>query len=62
VRFPAADASSADQGVRPTMIRTPVPADVGARIGGDAAACGACFTDDCEYVSFDGRRANGREQ
>jgi hypothetical protein len=42
------------------MIRTPVPADVRAWIGGDA--CGACFTDDSEYVSFDGRRANGREQ
>jgi hypothetical protein len=42
------------------MIKTPVPADVRAWIGGDAAACGA-FTDDCDYVSFDGTRVHGRE-
>jgi uncharacterized protein (TIGR02246 family) len=29
---------------------------------GDAAAYGACFTADCDYVSFDGTRAHGREQ
>jgi uncharacterized protein (TIGR02246 family) len=29
---------------------------------GDAAAYGACFTSDCDYVSFDGTRARGREQ
>jgi uncharacterized protein (TIGR02246 family) len=28
---------------------------------GDAAAYGACFTADCDYVSFDGTRAHGRE-
>lgn len=27
---------------------------------GDAQAYGACFTDDCDYVSFDGARAQGR--
>ncbi|MEQ7011245.1 SgcJ/EcaC family oxidoreductase [Actinopolymorpha sp. B17G11] len=27
---------------------------------GDADAYGACFTDDCDYVSFDGSRAQGR--
>jgi uncharacterized protein (TIGR02246 family) len=29
---------------------------------GDAAAYGACFTADCDYVSFDGTRAHGRDQ
>jgi uncharacterized protein (TIGR02246 family) len=29
---------------------------------GDAAAYGACFTADCDYVSFDGTRAQGRDQ
>ena len=29
---------------------------------GDAAAYGACFTSDCDYVSFDGTRAHGRDQ
>lgn len=29
---------------------------------GDATAYGACFTADCDYVSFDGTRAHGREQ
>jgi uncharacterized protein (TIGR02246 family) len=29
---------------------------------GDAAAYGACFTTDCDYVSFDGTRAHGRGQ
>jgi uncharacterized protein (TIGR02246 family) len=29
---------------------------------GDAAAYGACFTTDCDYVSFDGTRAHGRDQ
>jgi uncharacterized protein (TIGR02246 family) len=29
---------------------------------GDAAAYGACFTADCDYVSFDGARAHGRDQ
>ena len=28
---------------------------------GDAAAYGACFTADCDYVSFDGTRAHGRD-
>lgn len=28
---------------------------------GDAQAYGACFTDDSDYVSFDGTRAAGRE-
>ena len=28
---------------------------------GDAQAYGACFTDDCDYVAFDGTRARGRE-
>src|SRR5829696_1935868 len=28
---------------------------------GDAAAYGACFTADCDYVSFDGTRTHGRE-
>ena len=28
---------------------------------GDAVAYGACFTADCDYVSFDGTRAQGRE-
>jgi len=28
---------------------------------GDAAAYGRCFTADCDYVSFDGARAHGRE-
>ncbi|HJV14127.1 MAG TPA: SgcJ/EcaC family oxidoreductase [Propionibacteriaceae bacterium] len=28
---------------------------------GDASAYGACFTADCDYVSFDGTRARGRE-
>jgi uncharacterized protein (TIGR02246 family) len=28
---------------------------------GDAAAYGACFTTDCDYVSFDGTRAHGRK-
>lgn len=27
---------------------------------GDAAAYADCFTDDCDYVSFDGYRAHGR--
>jgi uncharacterized protein (TIGR02246 family) len=27
---------------------------------GDAAAYAACFTEDCDYVSFDGNRAQGR--
>jgi uncharacterized protein (TIGR02246 family) len=27
---------------------------------GDAVAYGACFTEDCDYVSFDGTRAQGR--
>lgn len=27
---------------------------------GDAQAYGACFTTDCDYVSFDGTRAQGR--
>lgn len=27
---------------------------------GDAVDYGACFTDDCDYVSFDGTRAHGR--
>lgn len=27
---------------------------------GDADAYGACFTDDCDYVSFDGSRSHGR--
>ena len=29
---------------------------------GDAPAYGACFTTDCDYVSFDGTRAHGRDQ
>lgn len=29
---------------------------------GDAEAFGACFTDDSDYVSYDGSRAIGREQ
>jgi len=29
---------------------------------GNAAAYGACFTADCDYVSFDGTRAQGRNQ
>lgn len=29
---------------------------------GDAQAFGACFTDDSDYVSYDGTRATGREQ
>jgi uncharacterized protein (TIGR02246 family) len=28
---------------------------------GDAEAYGSCFTSDCDYVSFDGTRAHGRE-
>ena len=28
---------------------------------GDAAAYGACFTADCDYVSFDGTRTHGRD-
>ena len=28
---------------------------------GDAEAYGACFTADCDYVSFDGTRTHGRE-
>ena len=28
---------------------------------GDAQAYGTCFTDDCDYVAFDGTRARGRE-
>ena len=28
---------------------------------GDAEAYGACFTADCDYVSFDGTRVHGRE-
>ena len=28
---------------------------------GDAAAYGACFTADCDYISFDGTRAHGRD-
>ena len=28
---------------------------------GNAAAYGACFTADCDYVSFDGTRAQGRD-
>lgn len=28
---------------------------------GDAAAYGACFTGDCDYVAFDGYRAHGRD-
>lgn len=27
---------------------------------GDAVSYGACFTEDCDYVSFDGSRAQGR--
>ncbi|MEX5719566.1 SgcJ/EcaC family oxidoreductase [Geodermatophilus maliterrae] len=27
---------------------------------GDAVAYGTCFTEDCDYVSFDGTRAQGR--
>ena len=28
---------------------------------GDAQAYGTCFTDDCDYVAFDGTHARGRE-
>ena len=28
---------------------------------GDAVAYGRCFTPDCDYVSFDGYRAQGRD-
>jgi uncharacterized protein (TIGR02246 family) len=28
---------------------------------GDAAAYGRCFTDDCDYVSFDGHHERGRD-
>jgi uncharacterized protein (TIGR02246 family) len=28
---------------------------------GNAAAYGACFTADCDYISFDGTRAHGRD-
>lgn len=33
-----------------------------ARTEGDAQAYGACFTPDCDYVSFDGTRTLGRAQ
>jgi uncharacterized protein (TIGR02246 family) len=57
--------TSRDQGVTPTDDQ-----ELGALFqqlcqawtDGDAAAYGACFTTDCDYVSFDGTRAHGRDQ
>jgi len=57
--------TSADQGVRPTddqELKVLFQRMCQAWTDGDAAAYGACFTDDCDYVSFDGTRARGREQ
>ena len=57
--------TSADQGVRPAddqELKVLFQRVCQAWTDGDAAAYGACFTDDCDYVSFDGTRARGREQ
>ncbi|HKX14918.1 MAG TPA: SgcJ/EcaC family oxidoreductase [Propionibacteriaceae bacterium] len=57
--------ATADQGVRPTddqELKTLFQRLCQAWTDGNAAAYGACFTADCDYVSFDGTRARGREQ
>jgi uncharacterized protein (TIGR02246 family) len=57
--------ATADQGVRPTddqELKTLFQRLCQAWTDGNAAAYGACFTPDCDYVSFDGTRAHGREQ
>lgn len=57
--------TSADQGVRPAddqELKVLFQRVCQAWTDGDAAAYGACFTDDCDYVSFDGTRAHGRKQ
>jgi uncharacterized protein (TIGR02246 family) len=56
---------SADQGVRLTddqELKALFQRMCQAWTEGDAAAYGACFTADCDYVSYDGTRARGREQ
>jgi uncharacterized protein (TIGR02246 family) len=57
--------TSPDQGVRPSddqELKDLFQRLCQAWTDGDAAAYGACFTADCDYVSFDGTRAHGREQ
>ena len=57
--------TSADQGVRPSddqELKALFQRLCQAWTEGDAAAYGTCFTADCDYVSFDGTRAHGREQ
>jgi uncharacterized protein (TIGR02246 family) len=56
---------STDQGVTPAddhQLRALFQQLCQAWTDGDAAAYGACFTTDCDYVSFDGTRAHGQEQ
>jgi uncharacterized protein (TIGR02246 family) len=56
--------TSTDQGVRPIddqELRALFQRLCQAWTNGDAAAYGDCFTADCDYVSFDGTRAHGRE-
>ena len=57
--------TSPDQGVRQTddqELKALFQRLCQAWTDGDAAAYGACFTADCDYVSFDGTRAQGRDQ
>jgi uncharacterized protein (TIGR02246 family) len=57
--------TSRDEGVTPTddqELRALFQQLCRAWTNGDAAAYGACFTTDCDYVSFDGTRAHGRDQ
>jgi hypothetical protein len=57
--------TSADQGVWPSddqELKALFQRVCQAWTDGDAAAYAACFTADCDYVSFDGTRAHGREQ
>lgn len=57
--------ASADQGVWPSddqELKALFQRVCQAWTDGDAAAYAACFTADCDYVSFDGTRAHGREQ
>ena len=57
--------TSADQGVRPSddqELKALFQRVCQAWTDGDTAAYAACFTADCDYVSFDGTRAHGREQ
>jgi uncharacterized protein (TIGR02246 family) len=59
------DDGSTDQGITPAddlQLRALFQQLCQAWTDGDAAAYGACFTTDCDYVSFDGTRAHGQDQ